>query len=128
MRLRHRLLLVWLLALAIAATAHAQIPAALQDRIAAIYQRGEFAADSLGTPAWLDGGRRYTVLTRGTIVAYDTASGQSEVLVTSQALTPKGAASPLSISDYSWSSDGSKLLIFTNTRRVWRLNTRGDYW
>ena len=21
-----------------------------------------------------------------------------------------------------------KLLIFTNTRRVWRLNTRGDYW
>ena len=27
-----------------------------------------------------------------------------------------------------WSDDGTKLLIFTNTRKVWRQNTRGDYW
>ncbi len=35
---------------------------------------------------------------------------------------------PLEISNYSWSGDGKKLLIFTNTARVWRYNTRGDYW
>ena len=27
-----------------------------------------------------------------------------------------------------WSADGKKLLIFTNTKKVWRDNTRGDYW
>ena len=25
-------------------------------------------------------------------------------------------------------ADGRRLLIFTNTRKVWRQNTRGDYW
>ena len=43
-------------------------------------------------------------------------------------LTPAGAAKPLSIDSYQWSHDKSKLLIFTNTERVWRYNTRGDYW
>jgi len=31
-------------------------------------------------------------------------------------------------SSYSWSDDESLLLLFTNTKRVWRQNTRGDYW
>ena len=35
---------------------------------------------------------------------------------------------PLRIDDFSVSADGRRLLLFTNTRRVWRLNTRGDYW
>jgi len=32
------------------------------------------------------------------------------------------------VADYHWSADNSKLLIFTNTRKVWRYHTRGDYW
>src|SRR5439155_6219407 len=44
------------------------------------------------------------------------------------ALTPKGATAPLDVQDYSWSPDGRMLLVFTNTKPVWRLNTRGDYW
>src|SRR5207248_3062334 len=43
-------------------------------------------------------------------------------------LIPRGATESLDIDDYDWSSDASKLLIFTNTQRVWRQNTRGDYW
>src|ERR1043165_368229 len=41
---------------------------------------------------------------------------------------PPGAAAPLEIDDYAWSKDLSRVLIFTNTKQVWRLNTRGDYW
>jgi dipeptidyl-peptidase-4 len=41
---------------------------------------------------------------------------------------PPGAADGLAIDDYAWSSDGSRLLVFTNTRKVCRDNTRGDYW
>jgi dipeptidyl-peptidase 4 len=50
------------------------------------------------------------------------------VLVSSEMLTPPGGEKPLSIDSYQWSQDKTQLLIFTNTVRVWRLNTRGDYW
>ena len=32
------------------------------------------------------------------------------------------------VEDYAFSHDRSRLLVFTNTKRVWRANTRGDYW
>ena len=50
------------------------------------------------------------------------------VLVSSEMLTPAGAEKPLSMDSYQWSHDKTKLLIFANTERVWRFNTRGDYW
>jgi dipeptidyl-peptidase-4 len=109
----------------------AQVPAALRERLAAIYERNDYPVQTLGTSAWLDDGRRYTLLTRGPapqIVAYDSAAGDAEVLATTAMLTPPGASTPLAVSSYQWSADASRLLLFTNTRRVWRLNTRGDYW
>src|SRR6185503_16139334 len=42
--------------------------------------------------------------------------------------TPPGSASPLTFDDYAWSADRKRVLLFTNTRKVWRQNTRGDYW
>ena len=62
------------------------------------------------------------------IVVYDAESGARNVLVNAKQLVPAGTNKPLSIADYNWSDDNSKLLIFTNTRKVWRYNTRGDYW
>ena len=59
---------------------------------------------------------------------YDAVSGAKTVLVPSARLVPHGLDSPLEIDDYAWSADGRRLLIFTNTRKVWRQNTRGDYW
>jgi dipeptidyl-peptidase-4 len=43
-------------------------------------------------------------------------------------LIPDGKSKPLSIQGHAWSRDRKKLLIFTNSKRVWRTNTRGDYW
>jgi dipeptidyl-peptidase-4 len=34
----------------------------------------------------------------------------------------------LTIDDYAGPSDGRRLLIYPNTKRAWRDNTRGDYW
>ncbi len=34
----------------------------------------------------------------------------------------------MSIDDFEWSQDRKKLLIYTNSARIWRENTRGDYW
>ncbi len=62
------------------------------------------------------------------IVEFDTQSGESSVLVTADQLTPPDASQPLDVADYAWSEDQTKLLIFTDTVKVWRQNTKGDYW
>jgi len=99
-----------------------------------LFASPEFFGDQFGPAEWLDGDR-YTTLepsasVRGSadIVAYDAATGEREVLVTAADLVPPGQRVPLEVEGYSWSPDQKKLLVFTNTRRVWRTNTRGDYW
>lgn len=62
------------------------------------------------------------------IIMYDAKSGARSVICSAGLFVPEGSDKPLIISDYIWSGDNRKLLIFTNTRRVWRYNTRGDYW
>src|SRR5262249_8491429 len=64
------------------------------------------------------------------IVRYETATGARSVYISARQLTPAGAGSggALDFDDYAWSADGNLLLLFTNTQRVWRQNTRGDYW
>ena len=34
----------------------------------------------------------------------------------------------LAVDDYQWSDDKTKLLIYANSRKVWRHKSRGDYW
>lgn len=115
-----------------------QLPAQERDAslltLERIFASPEFRGGFFGPARWLEDGSGYTTLEwasnrRGReIVRYDPATGGREVLVSLAALTPTGAARPLWIEGYEWSDDGSKLLIFTNSQRVWRDNTRGDYW
>ncbi|MEX2530482.1 MAG: DPP IV N-terminal domain-containing protein [Gemmatimonadota bacterium] len=99
-----------------------------------IFESPDFAAEGFGPARWLGEGRYTTVEpsaeVRGgvDIVAYEAATGEREVLVPASALVPAGGDGPLGVEGYEWSADGSRLLVFTNTRRVWRDNTRGDYW
>ncbi len=100
-----------------------------------IYNSNEFRQEGLPQVRWVDGGEAYTSLERSTsiqggrdIIRHETKSGNKEVLVSASSLVPKGESKPLSISNYIWSSDRTYLMIFTNTVKVWRQNTKGDYW
>lgn len=64
----------------------------------------------------------------GAIVAYQAKDNQRTVKVTAAALTPAGSNAPLEVSNFSFTPDEQQMLVFTNTRRVWRYDTRGDYW
>src|SRR5258705_10017 len=99
-----------------------------------IYASPEFRGGSLGPLAWLSDGSAYTTLepSAGTddardIVRYDAQTGARTILVPASRLVPAGESAPLEIQDYSWSDDGNRLLIFTNSQHGWRTNTRGDY-
>lgn len=62
------------------------------------------------------------------LVRNDLATGAKEILVPASAFVPKGSNAPLKVEGFEFSPDESRLLIYTNSQRVWRQNTRGDYW
>jgi len=114
--------------------AHAQESDPSRLTVQRIYGSPEFAAQPFGPSRWLGDGAAYTTVEPPAegegkeIVRYDVERGSREVLVAASQLVPQGADAPLDIDDYAWSPDGKKVLVFTNAKPVWRLNTRGDYW
>lgn len=100
-----------------------------------IFADKDFDSKSLGASHWLEDGTGYTTLEESTdyedakdIVKHDPVTGDSKVLISASSLIASGCEKPLEIKKYSWSNDNTKLLIFTNTKKVWRKETRGDYW
>jgi dipeptidyl-peptidase-4 len=99
---------------------------------------GEFKAETWGPAYWLKDGSGYTTLEASEkfgsvegirdIVKYEPDTGLRHVIVPAGDLIPPGLSTPLKIKDYAWADETGIALIFTNTRRVWRLETRGDYW
>ncbi len=100
-----------------------------------IFNSREFSQDNLGPITWYKDGESYVKLesseqNRGIreVIAYKSVSQDRTVLASVQDLTPQGSDQPLSISSFQFTADESRMMIFTNTKRVWRVNTRGDYW
>ena len=94
-----------------------------------------YRGKSLGPVWWQANGSGYLALepspTRKNfvdLVRYDAATGERSVKVAAEKLVPQGGANPLEVEEFFLTDDESKLLVFTNTARVWRSNTRGDYW
>ena len=90
---------------------------------------------SLGPVQWQEDGTGYLALEPSPtrkgfldLVRYDALSGDRTIKVSAEKLTPASAAEPLLVEDFDLSVDGQKLLVFTKSERVWRGNTRGDYW
>ncbi len=77
---------------------------------------------------WTKDGNAYTRTEGSEVVAYTLPTQQKTGLITKAQLTPKGVEKPLNVRNYALSDDGSKALIYTNTKKVWRYDTRGDYW
>ncbi len=100
-----------------------------------IFTQDEFRSEEWGPAHWLEDGSGYTTLEASEgikdakdVVRYRPESGGREIIVPAAKLIPAGQLKPLHIEAYAWSGDAAKLLIFTNAKRVWRRNTRGDYW
>lgn len=99
-----------------------------------IFESADFRGDVQAPVRWLKSGAYTTkepsdnVKGAHDIVRIDPGTGKREIVVSAMHLIPTDESAPLAIDDYSWSADESLLLIYTNSKRVWRRNTRGDYW
>ena len=98
-----------------------------------IFASDDFRGERMPAVTWLDGGG-YTTLQpseahkgASDLTRVD-AAGKVDVLVPAERLLPPNAKEPLPIQGYELSKDLDLVLIYTNSAKVWRRNTRGDYW
>lgn len=100
-----------------------------------IFEGKDFQEEKLGQLTWSQKSSSYFTFKPTTgekkgrdLVRVDCESGNEEIIASAEMLIPTGKREPIAIDGFEFSTDESKVLIYTNSQRVWRRNTRGDYW
>lgn len=76
---------------------------------------------------WLPNSHSFWVNSKGNISVYDVDKlDQHKVVLTNQQLQDAGFKG--AIEDLVWNENKTKVLVYTNSKKVWRANTKGDYW
>ena len=76
---------------------------------------------------WTADGDGYYSISGNQILLYNLNTQSESVFLGSDAFKTKDGAE-LKIKDFALSTDQKKVLLFTNSQKVWRYETRGDYW
>lgn len=132
--LGHLFVLIAVFLAATASSVAGQQTATLSLDLDALFAGRDWNADSLGPLRWLDGDGYVRLEPSPTragsedLARYEVATGERTLLVQASELVPPFGSGPLRVEDYDLSPNGKLLLIFSNSRRVWRTNSRGDYW
>ena len=77
---------------------------------------------------WLADGKSFLQAADGQIISQNIQTGEEKVFVSRKQLTPSGQKTAIAPENFSVSDNGRWVLVYTNSARVWRKNTRGDYW
>ncbi|MBR4924017.1 MAG: DPP IV N-terminal domain-containing protein, partial [Bacteroidaceae bacterium] len=82
---------------------------------------------------WMKDGEHYSKIERNAdggfdVMAYSAKDNSKEVLIPANKLVNPKTGKPIRVRSFAFSDDNNKVLIYTNTRQVWRYDTRGDYW
>lgn len=77
---------------------------------------------------WAKDGSSYYRAEAGDITKYTLPQNSKTIFIDKDKFKPAGQEKSLQIRSFEFSSDEKQLLIYTNTKKVWRQDTRGDYW
>ena len=77
---------------------------------------------------WTNNGDSYFKFEKNQLVTYTLPNHDVKTVISKAQLTPAGKSEPIAVAHFTFSLDQQKVLLFTNTKKVWRLNTKGDYW
>lgn len=77
---------------------------------------------------WSRDGDQYYTISNGEIVRVHMPDQTSTTVLSKVDLTTQSIKQQVKPEDFTISEDGSKILIYTNSKKVWRYHTRGDYW
>jgi dipeptidyl-peptidase 4 len=81
-----------------------------------------------GNLKWAADGNSYFLEEGGEVVRYAMPTLSKNIIVKKEGLKSSTTGGSLAIHDFIVSADETKVLIYTNSKKVWRRNTRGDYW
>ena len=98
-----------------------------------IYASNEFQQERQTPIKWIQNGESYVIIEsnengQNQLIQYGSATEKRTIYLSSKQLTPENRDEPLIVEEFYLSGDESKALLFTNSKRVWRSNTKGDYW
>ncbi|HEU5168218.1 MAG TPA: S9 family peptidase [Chitinophagaceae bacterium] len=86
-----------------------------------------FAQPGVPITKWTADGSSYYAVEKKEIVKIELPSQNKTVFISRKQLITKNADT-LNPASFQLSPDGKLALIYTNTQKVWRYKTRGDYW
>ena len=97
-----------------------------------IYGSDEFDGQPVSIN-WMPDGRHWSTtdrdsLGRDELWQVEASTGRREKLVSAAELGREGSTDPLPIEGYTFSADGRRLLIFSESQQVWRARTKGRYY
>ena len=72
---------------------------------------------------WTKDGNSYFKLEKDQLVTYTLPNHDVKTVISKEQLTPAGKSEPLEVKHFSFSNDQQKVLLFTNTKKVWRLSS-----
>lgn len=98
-----------------------------------IYASSKYKSDYQSQVFWISEGDAYITVASNSngesqLIKHRSKDNKSSVFLSADALTPVGTKKALDVEAFRLSQDQSKVLIFTNSSKVWRSNTKGDYW
>jgi dipeptidyl-peptidase-4 len=76
---------------------------------------------------WSKDGQSFLHSQNNNIVQYTLPAMTNITVVEGKQLIPEGQSKPLTIKAFTVSPDQKQFLLYANSRRVWRAETRGDY-
>ncbi|WP_318840750.1 S9 family peptidase [Reichenbachiella ulvae] len=85
-------------------------------------EKGTFRQENLASLNWMNNGQYYTALEGNQILRYNVTTGSSDSVIVD------GNALNLSISDYNFSEDESKILILTDKKSIYRRSYTAEYY
>ncbi len=129
--MKKNILLLFLLASSMPLQAQQQKDSLLT--IDRIYNSNEFAGDYQRPVSWINNGEAFVTVESNSegedqLEKYESKSYKKSTFLTAAQITPSGSDHALRVEDFTLSPDESKVLIFNNSSRVWRSNTKGDFW
>ncbi len=132
--LRSGLYRLALLALVASAPAFAQDAARPTLTLEKLFASPEFFGTAFEGGRWAETGAVLRSLDTDAVtgatslVEQNLATGQTRTLIDGATLQKPDGEGLITVEDYAYSADGTQALLYTDSERVWRLNTKGYYY
>ena len=97
-------------------------------KLALVLVIGLFGKANAQDIKWSKDGNSYYEISGGEIVSISLPQNERKTIVSRNLLYSSGNSGLGEIKSFELSEDGSKALIYTNSKKVWRYETRGDYY